>query len=142
MLVTRYNQKEEEINILKAKQTAEISKATQDKSTLDQTRLKYENLIKQLQEINAKLSKKSEFRNAIPNLLNQIMYRIPEEVQLVSIENTVDKHIVIKAKSKEYTQLGYFIAKIKTSEILSNVISSSGVKSNNEVSVTIEGDLP
>lgn len=142
MLVTRYNQKEEEINILKAKQTAEISKATQDKSTLDQTRLKYENLIKQLQEINAKLSKKSEFRNAIPNLLNQIMYRIPEEVQLVSIENTVDKHIVIKAKSKEYTQLGYFIAKIKTTEILKNVISSSGVKSGDEVSVTIEGELP
>ena len=142
MLVSQFDKKEEEIQILSAKQTAEISKATQDKSSLDQTRLKYENLIKQLQEINAKLSKISESRNTVPNLLNQIMYRIPEEVQLVSIENTVDKHIVIKAKSKEYTQLGYFIAKIKTSEILKDVISSSGVKSNDEVSVTIEGELP
>lgn len=88
------------------------------------------------------MSEKSKSRNQIPNLLNQIMYRIPEEVQLTSIENTTDKHIVIQAKCKEYTQLGYFIAKIKTSEILTNVISSSGVKNNNEVSVTIEGDLP
>ena len=70
------------------------------------------------------------------------MQKIPEEVQLLSIENTADKHIVIKAKCSEYTQLGYFIAKIKTSEILSNVVSSSGVKSGGEVSVTIEGDLP
>ncbi len=142
MLAGQYNKKEEEINALTARQTAEISKANQDKRNLDQTKVKYQNLIKQLKEINDKLSEKSRIRNAIPNLLNQIMYRIPEEVQLVSIENTTDRHIVIKAKCNEYTQLGYFIAKIKTSEILSNVISSSGVKSNNEVSVTIEGDLP
>ena len=142
MLAGQFDKKEEEINTLTARQTAEIAKARQDKSTLDQTKVKYQTLIKQLKEINDKLSEKSRLRNAIPNLLNQVMYRIPEEVQLVSIENTTDRHIVIKAKCSEYTQLGYFIAKIKTSEILSNVISSSGIKSNNEVSVTIEGDLP
>lgn len=142
MLAVQFDKKEEEINTLTAKQTAEISKANQDKKTLDQTKAKYQTLIKQLKEINDKLSEKSRVRNAIPNLLNQIMYRIPEEVQLISIENTADRHIVIKAKCSEYTQLGYFIAKIKTSEILSNVISSSGIKANNEVSVTIEGDLP
>lgn len=142
MLAKQLDKKELEINTLTAKQTAEISKATQDKKTLDETKAKYQTLIKQLKEINNKLSEKSRARNAIPNLLNQIMYRIPEEVQLISIENTTDRHIVIKAKCSEYTQLGYFIAKIKTSEILSNVISSSGIKANNEVSVTIEGDLP
>lgn len=142
MLVGQMKKKEEEITALSAKQQAEISRVNQDKKKLDDTRLKYRNLIKQLQELNDKRSKVSQSRNAIPNLLNQIMQKIPEEVQLLSIENTVDKHIVIKAKSKEYTQLGYFIAKIKTSEILSNVVSSSGVKSEGEVSVTIEGDLP
>lgn len=142
MLVGQMKKKNEEITMLSTKQSAEISKVDQDKKKLDDTRLKYQNLIKQLQELNDKRSKVSQSRNAIPNLLNQIMQKIPEEVQLLSIENTVDKHIVIKAKSKEYTQLGYFIAKIKTSNILSNVVSSSGVKSGGEVSVTIEGDLP
>lgn len=142
MLATQFDKKEEEIKALNTKQETEINKVKKDKSTLDQTKAKYQASIKQLKELNDKLSERTRIRNAIPNLLNQIMYRIPEEVQLVSIENTVDRHIVIKAKCKEYTQLGYFIAKIKTSEILSNVISSSGVKSNNEVSVTIEGDLP
>ena len=142
MLAKQFDKKEEEITILTAKQTAEISKTTQDKNKLDSTRLKYQNLLKQLQQINDRISLVTQSRNSIPNLLNQVMYRIPEEVQLTSIENTTDKHIVIKAKSKEYAQLGYFIAKIKTSEILTNVISSSGVKNNSEVSVTIEGDLP
>ena len=142
MLAKQFDKKEEEITILTAKQTAEISKTTQDKNKLDSTRLKYQNLLKQLQQINDRISLVTQSRNSIPNLLNQVMYRIPEEVQLTSIENTTDKHIVIKAKSKEYAQLGYFIAKIKTSGILTNVISSSGVKNNSEVSVTIEGDLP
>lgn len=142
MLTGQMEKKSQEIDALKTKQETEISKATQDKKKLDTTRLKYESLIKQLQELNDKRSKVSQSRNSIPNLLNQIMQKIPEEVQVLSIENTVDRHIVIKAKCKEYTQLGYFIAKIKTSEILSNVVSSSGVKSGGEVSVTIEGDLP
>ena len=142
MLVGQMKKKEEEITTLTTKQQAEISRVNQDKKKLDDTRLKYQSLIKQLQELNDKRSKVSQSRNAIPNLLNQIMQKIPEEVQLLSIENTTDKHIIIKAKSKEYTQLGYFIAKIKTSNILSNVVSSSGVKSGGEVSVTIEGDLP
>lgn len=142
MITKQFNKKEEEITILTAKQTAEISRATQDKNKLDNTKTKYQNLLKQLQQINDRISLVTQSRNSIPNLLNQIMYRIPEEVQLISIENTTNKHIVIKAKCNEYTQLGYFIAKIKTSEILTNVISSSGVKNNNEVSVTIEGDLP
>lgn len=142
MLGKQFDKKEEEIDMLIVKQNAEISKVTQNKQTLDQTRLKYENLLKQLQEINDRISSIAQSRNSIPNLLNQIMFRIPEEVQLISIENTTDKHIVIEAKCKEYTQLGYFIAKLKTSEILTNVISSSGIKNNNEVYVTIEGDLP
>lgn len=142
ILCSGFKKKNEELDLLTTKQNAEIAKANQDKKTLDSTRLKYQNLLKQLQEINNRISEVTQSRNQIPNLLNQIMYRIPEEVQLISIENTTDKHIVIKAKCNEYTQLGYFIAKLKTSEILTNVVSSSGVKSNNVVSVTIEGDLP
>ena len=142
MLTGQMEKKSLEIDSLNTKQVAEIKKAEQDKNKLDTTRLKYESLIKQLQELNDKRSKVSQSRNSIPNLLNQIMQKIPEEVQVLSIENTVDKHIVIKAKCREYTQLGYFIAKIKTANILTNVVSSSGIKNGGEVSVTIEGDLP
>ena len=81
-------------------------------------------------------------KNSIPNLLNQIMYIIPEEAQLVSIENTSGKKIQIVAQAKDYDPLGYFIAKLKVEGYLKDVISSYGQKSGDTVKVTIEGDLP
>ena len=38
--------------------------------------------------------------------------------------------------------LGYLTASIKTNGILTNVISTSGQKENNIVTIKIEGDLP
>ena len=81
-------------------------------------------------------------RNSIPNLLNQIMHKIPEGVQLISIQNTTGKKISIIAQANDYDQLGYFIAKIKVDEILKDAISSSSQKSGDVVTVTIEGELP
>ena len=70
------------------------------------------------------------------------MFIIPENVQLTSIENTTDRHIVIKAQSTKYPGLGYFKTKLQTQNILTNVVSGSGTKQNDVISVTIEGDLP
>lgn len=81
-------------------------------------------------------------KNAIPNLLNKIMFIIPQQVQITSIKNTDDKHIVIEAVSEKYEQLGYFMATIKGDNILKNIQSTSGTKSDSLVQITIEGDLP
>ena len=70
------------------------------------------------------------------------MFSIPKNVQITSIENTVDKHIEIYAQSDKYEQLGYLIAVIKSDNILSNVISTAGQKDGGVVTVKIEGDLP
>jgi len=58
-------------------------------------------------------NKRLKTRNAIPNLLEQIMFIIPENVQITSIQNTADRHIEIYAQSDKYEQLGYLKAKIK-----------------------------
>ena len=75
-----------------------------------------------------KIADRNKTRNAIPNLLNQIMSIIPENVQLTSIENTSGTHVVINAQSNKYEQLGYLKAKIKADVILTNVISTAGQK--------------
>ena len=67
---------------------------------------------------------------------------IPASVQLTSIENTTDSHIVINAQSDRYEQLGYLVAKMKNDVILTNVISTAGQKDSNVVTIKIEGDLP
>ena len=134
--------KEREIEGLIATQNQEISKINQTSQSLDGKTTKYKSLIKRLDELNDKMSDIAARKNSIPNLLNQLMYNIPEAVQLTAIDNTTNKHIVIKAQSAEYQQFGYFVGRIRTKKILKDVVSSSGVKSGETISITIEGDLP
>ena len=58
--------------------------------------------MKEIKTINNKISNIAEVKNSIPNLLNQIMYIIPETVQLTSISNPIDKKIKIKRKLLNY----------------------------------------
>ena len=103
---------------------------------------KYETLITNIQNLNDANSEDKRYRNTIPNLLNNIMAVIPRGVQLISIENTTDTHIVISARSASYEEIAYFKAKLKTEDILKNVVSDTGTLSNNYLNVTIEGELP
>lgn len=103
---------------------------------------RYERLISNIHDINNTNSEYKRYNNAIPNLLNNIMTVIPTNVQLTSIENTTDTHIVITAKSKYYEEIAYFKTKLKTEEILQNVVSDTGLSKAGELSVTIEGELP
>ena len=102
----------------------------------------YTTLISDLQAVNEKISDMNASKNLIPNLLNQIMSAIDETVQITSIENTTGRHIVIVAQSSKYPGLGYFKTRLKTKNILQNVVSGSSVKQNGVITVTIEGDLP
>ena len=81
-------------------------------------------------------------RKVIPNLLNQIMFGIPQGVQITSIQNTTGNKIVIEAQSNQYDQLGFFKAVIQNNGYLLNVISTAGQKENEIVKVRIEGEIP
>lgn len=134
--------KQTEIEGLVSSENSEIGKINTDINSLNTKNTKYASLTEELKAINDKISNITEMRNSIPNLLNRIMYSIPEGVQLTSIQNTTGKKISIIAQASDYDQLGYFIAKIKVSGILNNAVSSSSQKSGDVVTVTIEGELP
>ena len=142
VLTTQMKEKEKEIDGLIVSQTSEITKVGEEKTQLENKTTKYTALIERLEKVNDKMSDIAARKNAIPNLLNQIMYIIPEQVQLTSIDNTIDKQIEIKAQSLEYRYLGMFISGIKTKNILTNAVASSGVKNGDIVSITIKGELP
>ena len=103
---------------------------------------RYKSMIENIEENNDKVSEDKRYKNTIPNLMNNLMAIIPKEVQLTSIENTNCTQIVIEARSTKYEQLAYFKTKIKTEEILEEVISDTGVADGNSIKVTIEGELP
>ena len=141
-LYKQMQNKQESIEASIAQEKQEIANIDKDKNSIHSKISTYQQKTAELKSINEKISKVAEAKNSIPNLLNQIMYVIPEEVRLTSIENTIDKKIRIIAEAEDYDQLGYFIAKIKLEGYLKNVVSSSGQKSGDVVKVTIEGDLP
>ena len=142
LLVKQIEKKEDEADSVITKINAQISRVTKDTKTLNETTTKYSTLITDLQEVNEKISDINKSKNLIPNLLNQIMNVIDSSVQITSIENTTDRHIVIKAQSTKYPGLGYFKTRLKIQNILTNVVSGSGTKQNDVITVTIEGDLP
>ncbi len=136
------DQKEKETDSSIANTNSQIQLANADNENLKTGIDIYNKKIQQLEETSERLQDITRTRNAIPNLLNQIMSVIPESVQLTSIQNTTDRHIVINAQSNKYEQLGYFVARLKTDVILTNVTSTSGQKTNGVVTISIEGDLP
>ena len=120
---------------------SQIQLADNDKTKIDSRTNDYTQMIQNLQDLNDRLIDASKTRDAIPNLLNAIMFIIPENVQITSIQNPTGTHITIEAQSNKYEQLGMFKAKLDTGMYLTNVISTSGQQENNVIKVTIEGDL-
>lgn len=142
LLNEQMNKKEDEARQSISDTNSQIALANADDNKIKSKTNEYTQMIKNLQDLNDKISETNKTKNAIPNLLGQIMFIIPENVQITSIQNTSGNHIEINAQSNKYEQLGYLKAKIKTDNILTNVISTTGQKENSVITVKIEGDLP
>lgn len=120
----------------------EVSKIDQYTTMVNARTSEYQNLIDKIDSANSKVSEEYSSKNAIPNLLNKIMYAIPVGVQLLSIENQSGKDIVITAQAEKYDQLGYFKAALEEEGILTDIVSTKGVKQGDLISITITGKLP
>lgn len=136
--------KNEEVADVRQHTQAQINAVNSDIDKVNQKTNQYEQLSDNLKNISEEAAENSRNKKSIPNLLSQIMFSIPQGVQVTSIENTNSRHIVINAQSEKYEQLGIFKAILKTQGILApdTVVSSSGTKSDNLVQIVIEGDLP
>ena len=142
LLNYQMNEKEKEANDSITQTNSQIQLANSDNEKIKSKTNEYSTMIQNLQDANDRLTDRNRTRNAIPNLLNQIMSVIPESVQLTSIENDTGSHVIINAQSNKYEQLGFFVARLKNDVILNNVISTAGQKDGGVVTIKIEGDLP
>ncbi len=121
---------------------AQIRAVESDKSKITTRTNEYSDKISSLQQVNQEVANNNKVKKSIPILLNRLINITPTGVQITSIQNTTDKHIVIKAQSSDYDQLGYLVSSLRNQNVLTSVLSSTGQKSNNIVSIQIEGDLP
>lgn len=142
ILMGKINNKQTEIRGFIADTETKISSISKNTRLINERTEQYNSLIEKIEKTNEELTLSYARKKAIPNLLTEIMTNIPKEVQLISISNQTSKTVRIEAQSKEYEQLGYFIAKIKNEGILVDVTSTSGIRQGEFIKVTIEGQLP
>lgn len=138
----KIQKKENEIDLASKEVTMQISSVNRDLDKIRNNTSKYISMREKLEELNDKISERNRTKKAIPNLLNEVMFVIPKGIQITTIQNTSGTHITIKVQAKEYEQIGYFKAKLKTEGILVNVTSDNGQNQDGVIKVTIEGDLP
>ena len=142
IIMNQINKKEAEVQEFITDSKEQISLVTNNTMLLQKRTEQYDTMIEKIVQANDKLTESYAKKNVLPNFLTEIMFNIPKEVQLISIQNISGKTVKIEARSKEYEQLGYFIAKLKNEGILTSVTSTSGEKQNGYVVVTIQGNLP
>lgn len=142
MIQEQIEEKSSELNASISNTNTQISLIDKDIQSTQNKENEYATKISSLEQLNQKIQEDNRTRKSIPILLNKLMYVMPTGVQLTSIRNTSGTHIEIQAQSESYAQLGYLTASIKVEPILTNVISTSGVKANNIITMKIEGDLP
>jgi len=142
VIIKQINNKQNEIEEFITDSKEQIGVISRNATLVKERTEQYNEMTERINEINNKLTESYARKNVLPNFLTEIMFNIPKEVQLLSIQNTSGKIIKIEARSKEYEQLGYFIAKIKNEGILTEVTSTSGEKQSGYVVVTIQGNLP
>lgn len=144
--VKQIDAKKKEVNESLATAQSQVSRINSDTSTINAKTQMYQSAIDSVNDLSDTTAEAGETRvipkDAIPNLLNRIMFVIPQKVVITSIKNTTDNHIVIEAQAEKYEQLGYFKALLDSKGILEDVKSTSGTKDGNLVKVTIEGELP
>ena len=77
----------------------------------------------------------------VANFMQKIAKYIPTNVELVSIASNDNKSVAIIARSKSYSELGYFVSQLKLKGVLENV-KTGNVEHGTYITVTIGGDLP
>lgn len=145
IISVQIKEKNEALSVASAYVKTELEKIEKDIKLISGRTETYKNVVEEItnpSDNDKNTSKRVIAKDAIPNLLNRIMFVIPKRVKITSIKNTTSDHIVIEAEAEKYEQLGYFKAVLTTNGILKNVKSTSGNKTGTAVQVTIEGDLP
>lgn len=142
ILNAQFNKKIQLANTSISDTKARISNVEEYTRKFNSKTTEYKKLITSIENSNNIAMENRRYRKTIPRLLNNIMAVIPKNVQVISIENKTDSHVVIVARSTKYEQLAMFKTKLQTEEILEKVTSDTGTISGDYAVVTIEGELP
>ena len=133
------NSKVSEINKNKAQVNTWIQAADADVERINAESLKYANMRTNLEELLNKVTTRT-ISFDIPNFMSKLMFIMPEDVKVTSI-TVRDGRVAMSAESGQYSQLGYFVSRLKLDKVLTDVDMSVESMSGN-IKIKISGEMP
>jgi len=127
-----------------SKETTSIEKSIEDiNKDIDAVDSLAETYKDRLAKITGETTEDSSISNdALPNFLQQVMYAVPTDVVIVSIESITDTQMSIVAKTSDSNKIDKFKSTLQSEEILSDVKTVSNYMDGNDIFETITGELP
>lgn len=95
-----------------------------------------------LEKILETIRTKQERSFDIPNLLSRLMFSIPDEVKVTSVNVTAGDRVTVSAESGRYSQLGYFVSRLKLEGVLKDVNMQVVSMDTSSIKIIINGVLP
>lgn len=140
---SRVIKKLSKVDVHIAQQNTELNKITEDTNYIQEQIGqidKYEqDIIKSKSDLVAQQSTpKGTYE--INTILNEIMFIIPENTEITKLV-TKQKNITMDIQSKDYSQIGFFIATLRNQNLLKN-IQITNPEFKDVTKLTITGDLP
>ena len=128
-----------QINKSEAQVNSWMKQAEEDRTAISKEAQSYVSMRTNLEELlNKVTNRKVTF--AIPNYMSKLMFTIPENVKVTSI-SVLDGKVTMEAESGQYSQLGYFVSRLKLDRVLTNVDMSVESMSGN-IKIRISGEMP
>lgn len=120
---------------------ANVSAANQDATFLRGQAEKYIEITNKLKAIITKINEQTSRGFDIPNFLSKVMFIMPANVVVTSIDVSETGNVLIKAESGQHAQLGYLVSRIKLEKILLDV-NMEVVDMSGNIKILISGVLP
>ncbi len=119
----------------------EIENIKSDISYIDTQQVEYQTKTDKLTRILDQIKSRTERSFDVPNFMSQLMFIIPEDVKVTSVNVTTDNRVTLEASSGKYAQLGYFVSRLKLEKALNNV-DMQVISMDNDIKIQVNGELP
>lgn len=101
----------------------------------------YVEITEKLEVIMEKISAQERKNFNIPNFMSKLMFIMPADVQILSININEMGQVIINAESGQYAELGYFVSRLKLEGIL-NKVNMEVVSVDSNIKIIVSGVLP
>lgn len=124
-----------------AKTESEIANVESDKNIIQKQSDAYHEKTVKLQRIIDSIRLQQERSFDVPNFLSQLMFIIPTDVKVTSVQIGTDDTVILEAESGKYAQLGYFVSRLKLAGVLKDV-EMEVINMSSSIQIKVNGVLP